>query len=86
MKHYTYKSKKLPKNNGRAQLWVWKGQQSERLRMIYANGMVEYYSTFVSEGYWKEGCTSGNTQKEAVKNCLRYSQGWSGKNYFLGYL
>ena len=81
---------KLPKCNGRPQLWHWVSDDGrvDRLRIIYPNGKVSftYFTHQPGVPDWHDnGCTSRSTQRAAVKAAHAYLSG-SGELVFLGYL
>ncbi len=80
--------KKLPKLNGRPQLWFSIDEARsfawDRLRIVYPSGKVEYYNSCL--GKFEKGCTSSKTQKEAVIEIQRYSEALGATSEFLGYL
>jgi hypothetical protein len=66
---------KLPKCNGRPQLWTRCGY--EGIRIIWPNGKVSWTSIydgeFIKTGTMIEnGCTTGLSQEEAILNCIFY--------------
>lgn len=79
----TYKGVKIPKNNGRPQLW-YRGDTLGGLRIIYPNGEVEF--VFGSFTYFAYGCTSRANIDNAVLACISYSKKHGSKPQFLGYL
>lgn len=88
-----YKGVKIPKCNGRPQLWSRGIQKNESLRIIYPNGRIEYCDT---PGFWYRfnGCTSRNTQERAIKAAIDYDDFWHKSfedtpdmiPFFIGYL
>lgn len=91
-----YKGVKLPKCNGRPQLWA-RGYGAvagthTTLRIIYPNGKVEFNQRslggFLRSKYWKggKGCTSSDTQLQALKNTIKYDLHSGEAPWFLGYL
>jgi hypothetical protein len=95
----TYLGVKIPKLNGRPQLWMRATKCSsygkyETLRIIYPNGQVDYCFKYTDnqEGIAKtilewtdHGCTSKATQFDAIVSSIQYDK-WSGKPIFIGYL
>ena len=94
----TYLGVKIPKNNGRPQLWL-RGVKSENgnhttIRIIYPNGKVEYTSqshpgltTFFYE--LTPGCTSRKDYLAAVKATIKFDLSYNRDSeppIFLGYI
>lgn len=81
---------KLPKCNGRPQLWhsVFSARPCDRLRIIYPSGLVKYAFWNSHLGYkdFKTGCTSRRTQIKAVQAAQQYSSHCGEDFVFLGYL
>lgn len=94
MKKITCNSK-LPKANGRPQLWLRERKDLDltRLLIIYPNGKVMYNDHMYNDhsfwihcdSSWDEGCTSDKTQDLAIERVAEYERGWFS-TYFLGYL
>lgn len=94
-----YNGVKIPRINGRPQLWARNGlDENEGIRIIYPNGKVEWMARelFInsdeeSRPYSNEinyqlvrACTSSDTQLQAIKNSIIYDGFY--EPVFLGYL
>ena len=71
-----YKGVKIPKLNGRPQLWM-RGAYAGGLRIVYPNGNVEYcieekQKTAFFEDY---ACTFRFNQMDAIKASIDYDKG-----------
>lgn len=70
--------KKEKPKAGVPQLWL-RGDKgswaSYSLRIIYPDGRVEYFINIFGppNWQWRKGCTSSDTQLEAIKKCKDYS-------------
>lgn len=85
----TYKGVKIPKCNGRVQVWQSDDWYGIRIRFVYPDGRVEW-QTFVPNLYcgdWMPGCTSATSQREAITKLVDYCK-YNGMNdlHFVGYL
>lgn len=88
---------KLPRCNGRPQLWlsIGDGETIDRLRIVYPNGKVEFsyddgrgYAGKAAGVYLDFGysCTSRKSQDDAVKAIMFYCADIDETMEFLGYL
>lgn len=87
-KQMTYKGVKIPKCNGRPQLWLrgWSDEGNPTIRIIYPSGYVEYETRYAFDGEMRRGCTSRRTQLAALRACIKYDFDAPNKPEFLGYL
>lgn len=93
-----YKGVKIPKCNGRPQLWIqsWGFELNmQRIRIIMPGGIVLYDDNNLGIDYQHssstkliKGCTSRRNQLSAIKAIIDYfgQATDSGKPEFLGYL
>lgn len=92
-----YKGVKIPKCNGRPQLWIqsWGFKlNTQRIRIIMPSGRVLYDDNNLGIDYRNsspkliKGCTSRRNQLSAIKAMINYfGQGSDSRNpEFLGYL
>jgi len=100
----TYLGVKIPRCNGRPQLWTRGYQNHESLRIIMPDGRVDWESwcgnldlkvgadlletwcNVKPDAPYMFACTEGDTQLEAIKNCIRFDNRSGIKGLFLGYL
>lgn len=75
--------KKMPRNNGRAQLWVTSHSVDPvAIRILHTSGLVEK----ICYRDWNLAGTSRATLREAQQAVVKWECGKGSKTYFGGYL
>ena len=91
----TYRGVKIPKNNGRPQLWTRGISNHTSLRIVYPSGKVEYCSLVIPyqplcDYMFTRGCTSRNSLSSAIKAFIDWDTAYGrfkqSSPLFLGYL